>query len=83
MKTVSYTALRGNLARALDQVNEDREPVVITRRKGAPAVLLALAEYESLEETAYLLRNPANATHLRRGLAQVEARKTRRRKLLK
>ncbi|MBI3576071.1 MAG: type II toxin-antitoxin system prevent-host-death family antitoxin [Gammaproteobacteria bacterium] len=83
MKTVSYTALRGNLARALDQVNEDREPVVITRRKGAPAVLLALAEYESLEETAYLLRNPANAAHLRRGLAQVEARKTRRRKLLK
>ncbi len=83
MKTVSYTALRGNLARALDQVNEDREPVVITRRKGAPAVLLALAEYESLEETAYLLRSPANAAHLRRGLAQVKAGKTRRRKLLK
>ena len=61
MKTVSYTALRGNLARALDDVNEDREPIVITRRKGAPAVLLALDEYESLEETAYLLRSPANA----------------------
>lgn len=83
MKTVSYTALRGNLARALDQVNEDREAMVITRRKGAPAVLLALTEYESLQETAYLLRTPANAAHLRRGLAQVEARKTRRRKLLK
>jgi PHD/YefM family antitoxin component YafN of YafNO toxin-antitoxin module len=37
----------------------------------------------SLVETAYLLRNPANAAHLRRGLTQVEARKTRRRKLLK
>ncbi len=83
MKTVSYTALRGNLARALDEVNEDREPIVITRRKGAPAVLLALDEYESLEETAYLLRNPANARHLRRGIAQVKAGKTRRRKLLK
>jgi antitoxin YefM len=83
MKTVSYTALRGNLARALDDVNEDREPIIITRRKGAPAVLLALDEYESLEETAYLLRNPANARHLRRGIAQVETGKTRRRKLLK
>ena len=82
MKTVSYTALRGNLARALDQVHEDREPLVITRRKGASTVLLALEEYESLEETAYLLRNPANAAHLRRGLAQAKARKTRRRKLL-
>lgn len=83
MKTISYTALRGNLARALDEVSEDREPIVITRRKGAPAVLLALEEYESLEETAYLLRSPANARRLRRAIAQIEAGKARRRKLLR
>jgi antitoxin YefM len=83
MKTVSYTALRGRLARELDRVNEDREPVVITRRRGAPAVLLSLADFESMEETAYLLRGPANAAHLQRGIAQVKAGKTRRRKLLK
>lgn len=83
MKTVSYTALRGDLAKAMESVNEDREPIVITRRRGAPAVLLSLADYESLEETAYLLRSPANAAHLRRGIAQVKAGKTRRRKLLK
>jgi antitoxin YefM len=83
MKTVSYTTLRGNLARALDTVNEDREPIVITRRNGAPAVLLALDAYQSLEETAHLLRSPANAAHLRRAVTRIESGKARRRKPLK
>jgi len=83
MKTLSYSAIRNNLAKAIDQVTEDHAPILITRQKGTPAVLISLEDFESWQETAYLMRTPANATHLRRGITQVKAGKTHRRKLLK
>jgi antitoxin YefM len=82
VKTLSYSAVRNNLAKAIEQVTEDHAPILITRQRGSPAVLISLEDFESWQETAYLLRSPANAAHLRRGLAQVKAGKTRRRKLL-
>jgi antitoxin YefM len=82
MKTLSYSAIRNNLAKAIDQVTEDHAPILITRQKGSAAVLISLEDYESWQETAYLLRSPANAAHLRRGMAQVKAGKARKRKLL-
>lgn len=82
MKTLSYSALRSKLAKAIDEVTEDHAPILITRQKGEPAVLISLADFESWQETNYLLRTPANAAHLRRGVAQVKSGKTRRRKLI-
>lgn len=73
MGTVSYSELRQNLKRYLDSVCENRAPLVVTRQSGEPVVLLSLKEYESLEETLHLLRDPANAEHLRRSMAQAEA----------
>jgi len=43
---------------------EDRAPVLITRQTGEACVLMSLEEYNSLEETAYLLRSPTNARRL-------------------
>ena len=83
MKTLSYSAIRNNLAKAIDEVTEDHAPILITRQKGASAVLISLEDFESWQETVYLMRSPANAAHLRRGIAQVKAGKTRRRKLIK
>lgn len=83
MKTMSYSAIRSNLAKAIEEVTQDHAPILITRQKGAAAVLVSLEDFESWQETAYLIRNPANAAHLRRGIAQVKAGKTRRRRLLK
>jgi len=83
MKTLTYSALRNNLAKAIEEVTQDHAPILITRQKGVAAVLVSLEDFESWQETAYLMRNPANAAHLRRGIAQVKAGKTRRRKLLK
>lgn len=83
MKTLTYSALRNNLAKAIEEVTQDHAPILITRQKGVAAVLVSLEDFESWQETAYLMRNPANAAHLRRGMAQVKAGKTRRRKLLK
>lgn len=69
MKTMTYTESRARYAEVLDSVVDDREEVVITRAGHEPAVIVSLAEYQSLKETDYLLRNPANA---RRLLASVE-----------
>ncbi len=60
----SYSEARKNLKTVLDQVCHDREPMLITRKKGGNVVLLAEEEYQALEETAYLLRAPANARRL-------------------
>ena len=72
MKSITYTAARENLASTINRVCEDQAPVVITRNRDQAVVMLSLAEYESLQETAYLLRSPANA---RRLLTAVDALK--------
>jgi antitoxin YefM len=64
MKAISYTAARENLASTMDQVCDDHDPVIITRNREQAVVMLSLADYESLQETAYLLRSPANARRL-------------------
>lgn len=64
MKAISYTAARENLAATMDRVCADRDPMVITRKRDQAVVMISLEDYESLEETAYLLRVPANARRL-------------------
>jgi len=66
----SYSRARQNLAALLRNVIEDREVVIIHRRSGDPAALIAADELVSLTETAHLLRSPANATRLLEALAR-------------
>jgi antitoxin YefM len=73
MDHVSYTELRQNLKKHLDDVCDSRAPLVVTRRNGESVVMLSLTEYESLEETLHLLSDPANAEHLLRSIADAEA----------
>ncbi len=65
MHAVNYSEARANFAAMLDKVNDDHAPVLITRQKGKPAVLISLDDYNALDETAYLLRSPENARRLR------------------
>lgn len=60
----TYTQARDGLAKLLDQVTHNREVVVIQRRGKEEVVMIAASELESLMETAYLLRSPANAERL-------------------
>jgi antitoxin YefM len=73
MGYVSYTELRQNLKKHLDSVCESRAPLVVTRQNGEPVVVISLAEYEALEETLHLLRDPANAERLLRSIREAEA----------
>ena len=82
MRTVNFTQLRQNLAAELDSVVNDAEEVVVTRSGHEPVVIVPLAEYESMKETEYLLRNPSNAAALRRSIAELEGGGARERELL-
>lgn len=72
MKTMSYTESRARYAEVLDGVVNDREEVVITRAGHDPVVIVSLADYESLRETAYLMRSPANARRLLDAMERLE-----------
>ncbi|MEV1020426.1 type II toxin-antitoxin system prevent-host-death family antitoxin [Streptomyces sp. NPDC050264] len=69
MRTMTYTESRAKYAETLNAVVDDREEVIVTRAGHDPVVIVALDEYESLKETAYLLRSPENA---RRILASID-----------
>jgi len=73
MVTTTYTDARARLAELLDQVVEDREPVVITRRGRESVALIAADELESLVETIHLLRSRTNAERLLTALARAKA----------
>lgn len=72
MKTLSYTESRARYAEVLDSVVDDREEVVITRAGHEPVVIVSLADFESLRETAYLMRSPANARRLLDAMERLE-----------
>lgn len=73
MRTLSYTESRARYAEVLDAVVNDREEVVITRAGHEPVVIVSLADFESLRETAYLMRSPANARRLLDAMERLEA----------
>ena len=73
MKTMTYTESRARYAEVLDAVVNDREEVVITRSGHEPVVIVSLADFESLRETAYLMRSPANARRLLDAMERLEA----------
>lgn len=72
MRTMSCSESRQRCAEVLDSVVEDRDGVVITRSGRESAVILPLEDYESLRETAYLMRSPANARRLLDAMERLE-----------
>lgn len=61
---VSASEARSRLFRLIQQVNDDHVPVRISSRGGGDAVLMSAADFDSWQETVYLLRSPANASRL-------------------
>ena len=69
---VNYSEARKNLAALMESVCDDSDVIVITRRKARPVVMMSLDEYNSIQETGYLLRNPANAEKLLESIADMQ-----------
>ncbi len=72
LNAVNYSEARKNLASIMDSVCDSSDVVVVTRRKSRPVVIMSLDEYNSIQETGYLLRNPANAERLRESIEDMK-----------
>ncbi|MGL4635869.1 MAG: type II toxin-antitoxin system Phd/YefM family antitoxin [Beijerinckiaceae bacterium] len=73
MSTVSLTEFRANMAQHFDKLEQDRDQLIVTRQNHEPMVIMPLKDLEGMEETLYLLSNPANAAMLKRSIAQLDA----------
>jgi antitoxin YefM len=73
MDAITYTTARANLASTMNRVCDNHEPIIITRNSEQAVVMISLEDYNALEETAYLLRNPANARRLLESIAELES----------
>ena len=82
MNATTVNDAKNNLERLIEQVTADAEPTIICGDQGQKAVLLSLDEFNSWQETLYLLANPANAAHLRQSIAEAKAGKTLERELI-
>ncbi|MCW9023940.1 MAG: type II toxin-antitoxin system prevent-host-death family antitoxin [Gammaproteobacteria bacterium] len=82
MRIISFTEARNALKSVLDQVVNDADYTVITRRDSDDAVVMSLDFYNSLMETVYLLKSPANAEHLSKSIEQYQQGKFKERELL-
>lgn len=68
---ITASDARSNLFGIIEQVNLDHAEVEITSKRGS-AVLMSKADYDSLVETAYLLKSPENAQRLLRSLVAAQ-----------
>ena len=82
MRVFNFSEARNNLKRVIDQVVNDADYAVISRRDDADAVVMSLDTFNSLMETVHLLKTPANAAHLARSIGQLRKGKTKTRGLV-
>jgi len=73
MDALTYSQARRDLANTMDKVCDDHSPVIVTRKNRRPVVMMSLEDYESLEETAYLLKSPKNVRRLLESIAELES----------
>ncbi len=73
MGYVSYTDLRENLARYMDEAVHSRAPIAVTRQGKPAVVMMALEEFEGWQETVHLLSSPRNSEVLLRSIRGADA----------
>lgn len=81
MRVVNFSDARNRLKSLLDQVVNDADYTIITRRDAEDAVVMSLDQFNGLMETVHLLKSPANAAHLSRSIRQYRAGKARQQEL--
>ncbi|MDQ7010790.1 MAG: type II toxin-antitoxin system prevent-host-death family antitoxin [Mariprofundaceae bacterium] len=73
MRVINFSEARNKLKSVLDQVVDDHDYTIISRRDAEDAVVMSLENFNGLMETVHLLKNPANAAHLDKSIAQYRA----------
>jgi len=82
MKAITYSYARQNLAKTMETVSNDKTSITITRKNGNSVVMMSQEEYDSLEETAYLLRSPKNMKRLIESIGRLESGEGTEKKLI-
>ena len=82
MNAMTYTLARQNLAKTMEHVCNDHEPIIITSKRDKAVVMLSLEDYKSMEETAYLSRSPKNAKRLINAIVSLENGEGKERELI-
>ena len=75
MHMLSFSDARANLKSAMDRVVADKAPLAITRQRAEGVVMVSQSEWDSIQETLYLLQSPANARALLESIADLDAGK--------
>ena len=76
MEAITSNQAKQQLDELIDRVILDAQPTILCNNQGKQAVLMSLDEFNSWQETLYLLSNPANAEHLKESIAQAKSGKT-------
>jgi len=79
MYTISCAILRNKLASMMDRVSVQNVPILITRQRGTPCVLMSLDDYNAYEETAYLMQSVKNEERLNLAINELENSKSKKR----
>jgi antitoxin YefM len=82
MEAMTSHQAKQQLDELINRVILDAEPTILCNEQGKQAVLMSLDEFNSWQETLYLLSNPANAEHLRKSIAQANSGKKSVRELI-
>ena len=82
MRVFSFSDARNQLKSVIDQVVNDEDFAIITRRDADDAVVMSLDHFNGLMETVHLLQSPANVTHLSKSIGQYRSGKTQQRELV-
>jgi|TARA_B110000263_G_C15218176_1_gene468559 antitoxin YefM len=82
MRIVSFSEARNKLKSVLDQVVNDADFTIISRRDADDAVVMSLDHFSGLMETVHLLKSPANAAHLAKSIKQYRAGKVKQRNVV-
>lgn len=73
MNSVNFTNSPQDFRQLAVKVIADAEPTIVDLGAGDSVVLMSLADFTAWQETAYLLKNPANAAHLSKSIAEAQA----------
>lgn len=82
MENMTYSDFRNHLSFALDKVNNDHTPILITRQSGKPAVVMSLQDFQSYEATAHLMSSSKNAERINQSIQELKKNKGKTKKLI-
>lgn len=71
MELITDTSLKQNLSATFDRVNDNHIPIIVTREKGKPVVVMSLEDFNAYEETAYLMSSANNAQRLNKAIEEL------------